>query len=41
LNKVAEALVDSRYSLVATGGIKRGEELTNDYSVDDYCPLFL
>ena len=40
LHEVAEALVDDRYSLVATRDIERGEELTNDYSVDDDCPPY-
>jgi SET domain-containing protein len=31
---VAEALVDERFSLIATRDIKIGEELTNDYNLD-------
>lgn len=38
LHKVAEALLDDRYSLVATRDIEVGEELANDYSADDECP---
>ena len=40
LDHVSEALVDDRYSLVATRDIEIGEELTNDYSVDDDCPHY-
>ena len=40
LLKVAEALVDDRYSLVATRDIEIGEELANDYSADDDCPPY-
>lgn len=40
LHKVAEALVDDRYSLVAKRDIECGEELTNDYSADDDCPAY-
>lgn len=38
LREVAEALVDDRYSLMATRDIGIGEELTNDYSAEDACP---
>ncbi len=40
LHKVTEALLDDRYSLVATRDIESGEELTNDYSVEDDCPPY-
>ena len=40
LHKVTEALHDDRYSLVATRDIESGEELANDYSVDDECPRY-
>jgi len=40
LQMVAEALLDDRYSLVATRDIESGEELTNDYSVEDDCPPY-
>ena len=40
LHKVTEALPDDRYSLVATRDIESGEELTNDYSVEDDCPPY-
>jgi hypothetical protein len=40
LHKVTEALLDDRYSLVATRDIENGEELTNDYSVEDDCPPY-
>jgi hypothetical protein len=40
LHKVAEALLDDRYSLVATRDIESGEEFTNDYSVEDDCPPY-
>ena len=40
LQEVTEALVDNRYSLVATRDIERGEELTEDYSTDDDCPAY-
>lgn len=40
LQAVAEALADDRYSLVATRDIGVGEELTNDYSVEDACPPY-
>ena len=40
LRKVNEALLDDRYSLVATRDIERGEELTNDYTADDDCPPY-
>ena len=40
LHKVTEALLDDRYSLVATRGIESGEEFTNDYSVEDDCPPY-
>ena len=40
LHKVTEALVDDRYSLVATRDIERGEEFANDYSADDDCPPY-
>jgi hypothetical protein len=37
---VAEALLDDRYSLVATRDIETGEELANDYADDDDCPPY-
>jgi hypothetical protein len=40
LREVAAALVDDRYSLVATRDIESGEELTNDYTAEDACPAF-
>jgi len=40
LNKVAGALLDDRYSLVATRDIEIGEEFTNDYSTEDDCPPY-
>jgi hypothetical protein len=40
LRKVTEALLDDRYSLVATRDIERGEEFTNDYTADDDCPPY-
>ena len=40
LQNVTEALVDDRYSLVATRNIETGEELANDYSADDDCPPY-
>ena len=40
LRNVSEALVDDRYSLVAIRNIDVGEELTNDYSLEDECPPF-
>ena len=40
LHKVTEALLDDRYSLVATRDIESGEELTNDYSAEDDCPPY-
>lgn len=40
LQKATEALVDDRYSLVATRDIEMGEEFTNDYSVEDACPRY-
>jgi len=40
LHKVTEALLDDRYSLVATRDIERGEEFTNDYSAEDACPPY-
>lgn len=40
LHKVTEALLDDRYSLVATRDIESGEEFTNDYSVEDACPPY-
>jgi hypothetical protein len=40
LHKVTEALLDDRYSLVATRDIERGEEFTNDYSAEDDCPPY-
>lgn len=40
LHNVTEALHDDRYSLVATRDIESGEELANDYAVDDECPSY-
>ena len=40
LHKVAEALLDDRYSLVATRDIETGEELANDYAADDDGPPY-
>jgi len=40
LHDVTEALHDNRYSLVATRDIESGEELANDYAVDDECPSY-
>ena len=40
LQKVTEALLDDRYSLVATRDIESGEEFTNDYSAEDDCPPY-
>ncbi len=40
LQSVAEALLDDRYSLVAIRDIARGEELCNDYSLEDACPPY-
>jgi len=40
LHKVTEALLDERYSLVATRDIESGEEFTNDYSAEDDCPPY-
>jgi len=40
LHKVTEALLDDRYSLVATRDIESGEEFTNDYSSEDDCPPY-
>ena len=40
LRKVADALFDDRYSLVATRDIAIGEELTSDYHADDDCPPY-
>jgi hypothetical protein len=40
LRKVAEALLDDRYSLMATRDIASGEEFTNDYTTEDACPPF-
>jgi hypothetical protein len=40
LHKVTEALLDDRYSLVATRNIESGEEFTNDYSAEDDCPPY-
>jgi hypothetical protein len=40
LNKVAEALLDDRYSLVATRDIEIDEEFANDYAADDNCPPY-
>jgi hypothetical protein len=40
LHKVTEALLDDRYSLVATRDIESGEEFTNDYSAEDDCPPY-
>jgi hypothetical protein len=40
LRKVSEALLDDRYSLVATRDIESGEEFTNDYMADDACPAY-
>lgn len=38
MDKLTEALHDDRYSLVATRDIESGEEVANDYVVDDECP---
>lgn len=40
LHEVAEALLDDRYSLVATRNIEVGEELANDYTADDDGPPY-
>jgi hypothetical protein len=40
LNKVAEALIDDRYSLVATRNIEIAEEFVTDYAADDNCPPY-
>jgi len=40
VQKVTEALLDDRYSLVATRDIESGEEFTNDYSAEDGCPPY-
>lgn len=40
LHKVTEALLDDRYSLVATRDIQSGDEFANDYFADDDCPPF-
>ena len=40
LHRVTEALLNDRYSLVATRDIESGEEFTNDYSVEDDCPPY-
>ena len=40
LHRVTEALLDDRYSLVATRDIESGEEFTNDYSAEDDCPPY-
>ena len=40
LHKVTEALLNDRYSLVATRDIESGEELANDYFADDECPSY-
>jgi len=40
LQTVADALVDDRYSLVATRDIGIGEEFTNDYAAEDACPAY-
>ena len=40
LHEVTEALLDDRYSLIATRDIEIGEEFANDYSADDDCPLY-
>jgi hypothetical protein len=40
LRKVTEALLDNRYSLVATRDIESGEEFTNDYSTENDCPPY-
>ncbi len=40
LRKVNAALLDDRFSLVATRDIERGEEFTNDYTADDDCPPY-
>ena len=40
LRMVTEALLDDRYSLVATRDIEIGEELANDYDADDDCPPY-
>lgn len=40
LQSVADALLDDRYSLIATRDIDAGEELANDYAQDDECPPF-
>ena len=40
LRQVTEALVDDRYSLVATRDIEIGEEFTNNYATEDACPPY-
>jgi hypothetical protein len=40
LQRVAAALLDDRYSLMAARAIAVGEELTNDYNLDDDCPHY-
>ena len=40
VQNVTEALVNDRYSLVATRDIETGEEFANDYSADDDCPPY-
>jgi len=40
VHDVTKALYDDRYSLVATRDIESGEELANDYAIDDDCPPY-
>ncbi|MEM6962460.1 MAG: SET domain-containing protein-lysine N-methyltransferase, partial [Myxococcota bacterium] len=40
LHRVAQALRADRFSLLATRDIAIGEELTNDYNLDDDCPSY-
>ena len=40
LHKVTEALLNDRYSLVATRDIESGEEFTNEHSAEDDCPPY-
>jgi hypothetical protein len=37
---VTEALLNDRYSLVATRDIESGEEFTNEHSAEDDCPPY-
>ncbi|MEM8492523.1 MAG: SET domain-containing protein-lysine N-methyltransferase [Pseudomonadota bacterium] len=40
IQRVAQALRADRFSLLATRDIAIGEELTNDYNLDDECPAY-